>query len=61
MDYWQDRITDEQHKKCATALKKFRKGAMNEHELYNILTHNGVTVEEADEIIELETGDIEET
>jgi len=57
MDYWEDRITPEQHKACAAAMEKFRKGRKNrnaQHELYEVLCNNGVFSEEADEIINLE-------
>jgi hypothetical protein len=56
-DHWEDRITREQHKKCSDAIDKFRKGKPSrkkEHVLYEVLCNNGVTSEEADEVVNLE-------
>lgn len=56
-EYWEDRITQDQHNACTKALEKFRKSRKNrdaKDDLYAVLTLNGVLGEEADEIINLE-------
>lgn len=56
-EHWEDRITDEEHDTVVAALDKFRASSKSldaQHELYEVLTSNGVMSEEADEIISLE-------
>lgn len=58
--YWEDRLTPEQHEKASKALEKFRQSTKSrgaQHDLYDVLTRLGVTSEEADEIINLEIAD----
>lgn len=57
LEYWEDRLTEEQHKQVVKALEQFRRGLKNNHAqnyMYDLLTSMGVLAEEANEIIKLE-------
>jgi hypothetical protein len=57
MEYWENRISEIQLATISAAFKIFRKGSKSRNAqniLYAELTDNGVTAEEADEIINLE-------
>lgn len=53
-EHWEDRLTEEQHKVAGEAILKFRKGTIDENDLYHILVDSGCTPEEAQEICDLE-------
>lgn len=55
---WEDRVTDAQYQKIEAAVTKFQSGRKtrdDEHALYDALTNNGMSPEEADEYINLIT------
>jgi hypothetical protein len=60
-EYWEDRLSPEDHQKASKALDAFRKKRKKDgtakNILYEKLTNLGVTSEEADEIINLEMQD----
>lgn len=54
--YWEDRVTEKQYSAIEKAIEVFQKGKRTrdaQHELYDHLTNNGMTSEEADEYINL--------
>lgn len=51
--FWEDRVSDEQRRKIDKALKRLRPRSSRNVQLdvYDELTNNGMTPEEADELI----------
>lgn len=60
MAHWEERVTDFEYAEITKALVKVKPGISREkqHEAYDALTNNGMTPEEADEMINLVMEDV---
>ena len=54
MQYWEDRVSKEQGDAINKALGEEKRGRISKDELYDELTNNGLTSEEADAFCQLE-------
>lgn len=60
MKHWEERLNADQHKKVSAAISGFRNSKKNrkaQADLYDALEMAGITSEEAEEMIRLETAD----
>jgi hypothetical protein len=52
--HWEDRVSADQHKAIERWTLAFRAGRIEEGELYDRFTENGMSPEEADEMVNIE-------